>query len=450
MLAREMARPESYAPPMSFSGFPEDVQLTILSFLRPPEIAAFACTSRHSAFLCGQARLWFAMCDRRWGAKTVVQSWAPGRSAGPPFSRLYRVLSQWENLIGFWRRLGRGGAGAPSLVFFEWGASSITGSVVSPSPEAGSYGVLKVPFLWLSLSPRGEPVGFLHPARRFDSNGYLEQLVSGSGNLDLDLIPVTIAFMGEDRFVVEEDKSFYADVRGGGGDLGSSDAPKSAGETSPAERHMLEMYQYFANGLIPIGDEPFIRKQRWKWERDGFGRKRWQAEQFMRIADCYPTPSRPLQGLWKGIGENMRLAFYLVTYDNMGGVACRRVGDASEPFSSYSPVFWTSSTEFLRRPFSIEEENIYDSREHIGPITSHGTGIERAVCRVLCINSSYDLVIPDSSGSYTNSQNVEGRIWVYDTGTFGFGFLRNDYIVDLQNIVRNGCLLDNVDFDSSF
>lgn len=64
---------------------------------------------------------------------------------------------------------------------------------------------------------------------------------------------------------------------------------------------------------------------------------------------------------------------------------------------------------------------------------------------MLFINSSYDLVIPDlAGGSGGNLRNVEGRVWEYDDGTFGFGFLRNDFIIDLKHIALNGQLLDSV------
>lgn len=141
----------------------------------------------------------------------------------------------------------------------------------------------------------------------------------------------------------------------------------------------------------------------------------------------------------------MNLDFYLITYDDVGGIACRKVGDASEPFSGYSPVFWTSNMPFLEHPFSKEEEDIYDGREHIQPLSTNCIGSARVISRVLCITCSYDLVVPDSSGSSVNHKNVEGRVWEYSTGTFGFGFLRNGHIVDLKHIAVNGCLLDTVE-----
>ncbi|MQM03481.1 hypothetical protein Taro_036263 [Colocasia esculenta] len=443
-----MASPGPPLPPASFSDFPEDVQLSILSFLRPADLAVFACTSRGSAALCGDPRLWSAMCDRRWGSKTLICSWAAaaaGAAGGNPFDVVYRALDRWDGLIGFWRRIGRGAAGTPPLVLFEWGPSSVTGSRVSPSPEPGSYGVLKTPFLWIGLSPGGHQVSFVRPSCPVDLVESLEKLASGaSGFSDSDLVPVTVSFMGSNHFVVEENRGCCG-VSRGADEFGSSDDLMDLEESSssPPDRLMADIYQYFANKTSPGGVKAF-RKQR-KKERDRLGRRRWEAEHFVKISDCCPTPARPLQGLWKGIWENLSLDFYLVTYDDAGGIACRKVGDASEPFSGYSPIFWTSNTVYLEHPFSNEEENLYEGREHVQPLTLHCSETERVVSRILRINSSYDLVVSDTSSSSTHPQNVEGRIWEYDTGTFGFGFLRNNYIVDLKHIAKDGCLLDAVE-----
>ncbi|CAA2953593.1 F-box At3g12350 [Olea europaea subsp. europaea] len=86
---------------LSFSDFPEDVQLFILSFLDPSELASFACTSKKCFSLCRDESLWFSMCDRRWGSCTLLKRWGQGKIS---YKDLYRILSEYENLIGFWRR----------------------------------------------------------------------------------------------------------------------------------------------------------------------------------------------------------------------------------------------------------------------------------------------------------------------------------------------------------
>ena len=133
----------------------------------------------------------------------------------------------------------------------------------------------------------------------------------------------------------------------------------------------------------------------------------------------------------------MRLAFYLVAYDTTGAISCRRIGDLSESLSGYLPIFWTSRSALVEFPFTREEENIYRGREHIRSSSLDSSEFERNLSQIFRTNSSYDLAVVDSSGSTVNYQNVEGRVWLYDTGTFGFGFLRNTCIVDLTHITSS-------------
>lgn len=152
----------------------------------------------------------------------------------------------------------------------------------------------------------------------------------------------------------------------------------------------------------------------------------------------------------QGLCHDLCLSFYLVVYDDIGGIACRRVGNPPDRFSGYAPVFWTSNTTFIESPFSLEEEYLYDTRTHIRPLEA-GNEIQdqeqlpftqnEVVDRILHINSSYDLVIPDLAGT-TNPRSAEGRIWQYQNGTFGFGFLRDNFIVDMKQIACDGWILD--------
>ncbi|KAK9129698.1 hypothetical protein Sjap_010185 [Stephania japonica] len=460
--------PISNPPPhLTFADFPEDVQLCALSFLTPSEITSFSCTSKHYASLCrNDAKLWFSMCHRRWGSNTQITRWGKG---GIQFKFLYNILNRWENLIGFWRRSGHATAAAspspPPLVFFEWGASFITGSKVSPS-KMGTYEVIKKPFIWMSVSSKGELVSFIDPECQFGLiRDFVEVAELGGVVRDSDLIPVTISFMGKNHFVVEENKSLLSscspeekffrkssNLGNGEDDLGGEEGIGIEG-TSPGSLSgslRSEIYQYFANRRSPGGDRA-SRRQRRK-ERERLGRQKWEPEHFVKIVNCAPTDSRPLQGLWKGICEDMSLDFYLVVYDGIGGIACRRVGDSSEPFSGYLPVFWTSNTTSSEFPSSCEEEDIYESRIHLRPPATEenmeGYPIHaenQVVLRIMKINSSYDLVILDFKDSAVNPRLVEGRIWQYVDGTFGFGFLRNNYIIDLKHMARDGCLLDAVE-----
>lgn len=159
----------------------------------------------------------------------------------------------------------------------------------------------------------------------------------------------------------------------------------------------------------------------------------------------------------QGISDDRSLEFYLVSYDNIGGITCRRVGELSQLFSGCTLVFWTSNATFIESPFTSEEEDIYMSREHLQPY-AEGDSFDdclpcsdnRDVMRMLSMNSSYDLVIPDLTGTNLNPRQVEGRIWQYGNGTFGFGFLRNDYIIDLKQIARDGHILDIINFSDDW
>ncbi|XP_052188303.1 F-box protein At3g12350-like isoform X2 [Diospyros lotus] len=303
-----MANPSSPNPSFSFSDFPDDVQLCILSFLAPSEIAAFACTSKHFAALCrSDAKLWLALCERRWGSKTRIKQWPIGKLV--TYKQLYRTLNDFDSLIGFWRRSG---PNSTTLLFFEWGPSFLAGSRVSPS-KTGSYRVVKDPFLWLTLYPSGETISFLDPDSRFEMCDVLLQ----SGDLDLglletELVPVNVSFMGKNHVSVEENLSFGHSKSGfrrtsSSGNLGAEEdviGPDHGLPGSLPDRLMYDIYQHFANRTSPSHDRA-TRRQR-KREKERQGRKKWESEHFLKIVNCSPTPSRPLQGLWKLWREKKR------------------------------------------------------------------------------------------------------------------------------------------------
>ncbi|GKV20059.1 hypothetical protein SLEP1_g30232 [Rubroshorea leprosula] len=447
---------------LSFSDFPDDIQLCIVSFLSPPDIASFACTCRRAVSLCrSDSQLWYTLCDRRWGSKTQIKRWGGGNIT---YKLLYRTLNEWENLIGFWRRCGQSNVAvsSPLLVLFEWGPSFLACSRVSPS-QNGSYQVKKMPFLWMGISPDGQIANFL------DREGHSE-ILSGDFEcwlefvcLDQNLVPVNVNFMGSGHVLVEENVSFsYENIeerKGRNGFRRSSSSENLQGEDSEEvnvgtesgypgslpDRFLSEMYAHFANRTSPSSDKSWRKQKRKEKERQS--RRKWEPEHFLKIVDCTPTPERPLQGLWKGICSDMNLDFYIVRYDEIGGIICRKVGDLSSSYSA--PVFWTSRPIFMESPFSAAEERIYDDRIHLEPLAAEDhnqhqhslTDIE-AVTRILCINSSYDIAIPGLAGREADCQHGEGRIWQYKNGTFGFGFLRDQFIIDLKHIIQGGSLLD--------
>lgn len=308
---------------LSFTDFPEDVQLCILSFLTPSEIATFACTSKRFGSLCtNDSKLWFNMCDRKWGSKTQIGKWGNGKIT---YRLLYKTLDEWENLIGFWRRSGPGSMAiaSPSLVFFEWGPSFVAGSRVSPS-KTGTYSVIKSPFLWMSLSPEGQIVNFIDPDGRTEMSG--EFAISEQFDLfENELIPVNVSFMGKTHFVVEENLNFVnfncqdqrkhgfrrsssgTNLSGGGDDCSVGEDVIGAESGSPGslpDRLMSDIYQHFANRTSPGSDKS--RRQR-RREKERLARRKWEPEHFVKIVNCSPTPSRPLQGLWKVLNLSFNL-----------------------------------------------------------------------------------------------------------------------------------------------
>ncbi|KAE8682800.1 F-box protein [Hibiscus syriacus] len=438
----------------SFSDFPEDVQLCILSFLSLSEIANFACTSKRFLSLCrNDTKIWFTLCQRWWGSLTQINRWGGGKIT---YKLLYKTLTQWENLIGFWRHCGRAGLSGqcPRLIVFEWGPSFVSGSRVCPYKN-GTYHVTKAPFLWMGISSDGQIVYFLDlegqaekPSGDFDR--WLEFVC-----LDQNLVPANVNFMGKDHFIVEENSNFWNSCKSKDVLTRSSSSKnliedsdeviESGSAGSLPDRLVSEMYTYFSNRTSPVGDRA-CRRQR-KKEKERQGMRKWEPEHFLKVVDCSPTPDKSLQGLWKGISGGRNLNFYLVKYDEIGGIICQRIGDFS---SSYTLVLWTSELTLMESPFSAAEENIYVDRIHLQPFASEDqvhslptmTDIEMA-SHILHIKSSCNLILPSLVGS-AGLQHREGRIWQYINGTFGFGFLHDHFITDLKHVIEDGLLLDSV------
>jgi hypothetical protein len=217
----------------------------------------------------------------------------------------------------------------------------------------------------------------------------------------------------ENRFSREEQKSPVA--------KGSS-SDESEDPTSPPSFVVSEMYTQLANKTTSPGSD---RRRQRKKEKERQARIKWEPEHFIKVSDFSPTVAKPLQGLWKGFSEGRNMELYLVKYDEVGGVICKKVEDLSLSRHT-SPVFWTRNHAFVTCPFSAEEEMIFDGRVHVTPLL--GEVREQAVSGILYMYSSYDLA---------------GRVWLYENGTFGFGFLRDQFIVDLKRVaLEDGCLAD--------
>lgn len=227
-------------------------------------------------------------------------------------------MCELEGLIGFWRRSGdrnkncgngNGNVGdfVPALLFFQWGDCCVTGSRVSPSKNGG-YGVVKRPCFWICLNSEGECVSFLDPNCKVEVFDELVKKCDDLGFVENELIPVNVNFMGKCHVVVEENLNYVSsgysgEIRKSGVvKVGNSGSPR--GEVVEEENVvgspvMSDMYQYFANRTSPgAGGERWSRRQR-RREKVKKCWKKWEPEHYVKIVNCSPTPSRPLQGLWK-------------------------------------------------------------------------------------------------------------------------------------------------------
>ncbi|CAN6334144.1 unnamed protein product [Urochloa humidicola] len=381
---------------------PEDALLSILALLAPPDAAAAACACRRLASAASSPSLPLALA-LRLGAPSPLPASPPGCPAAA--RRLLRSLHRLSRLLGLWRRLPSSSSNSPShsahqspsLAAFEWASAApratLAASLLSPSAP----GVSRCPFVTLSIADSGDTVAS-----------------AAAGD-----IPVSVNFVGNNHIVVEAAA------------MGEDEEVEMVSGSPPEE-----MYAHFANRRSPGAG----RRRRGKHgRRGGF----MEPEHFVRIADAEPTKARPLQGLWKGICEDRTPEFYLIAYDDIGGVTCRRFNDTRGQNSGYSPVFWTTDTTFLEPPFSEKELDNYSNRYHIQGLTAnHASSENRIISRILCINSSHDVADPHLSTPLDDARSVEGRIWLYEDGTFGFGFVGSDSVIDLRHVSSAGCILD--------
>ncbi|XP_073126408.1 F-box protein At3g12350-like [Henckelia pumila] len=409
--------------PFAFSDFPEDVQIRILSFLDPSELESFARTSTTSLALCrDDERLWFLKCGRRWGSQTQIKNWG-GRKIS--YRHLYHLLEKYENLIGFWF-LDYYSTISPSLstflVCFEWGSFYITGYRVSPS-KSGGYGVTKKPFLWITATSNGKGLNYLDTDGRVSLTDK-DLLREDSEKLRGELILVDIQFALNCHLLMWENPQFFEFRR-----RLSTRVEYESVYGCPPDRLMAQIC-----GILG-GKHSLTRDTTSKKER----RQRvqtWDSQHFRKAIDS-PTPSRPLQGLWKGVSPNGSLNLYWVSYrEVIDYILCENVGGSSK-IESYE-AFRALSTVFMESPYPPEEESRYSSRVHVRPPRAIHSD-DHDLWGIFYADSSCN-----SNPSYLsgNMDDADGRIWVYTNGTFGFGFLRDDFIVDLKPVVKNGCLLD--------
>ncbi|XP_073134615.1 F-box protein At3g12350-like [Henckelia pumila] len=429
-------------PPFSFSDFPEDVQLCILSYLHQSDLEEFARTSKKSFALCNDdERLWFLKCTRRWGSQTRIQRWGGGGGGKISYKNLFRFLDQHECLIGFWRS-DHEARSSPPLVLFEWGSFYIVGYHILP-PKRGGCGLSKKPFLWITASSNGKALNYL------DMNGTLSLSDKDLFRQDseklraTELIVADIDLHGNGYLLISENPRFLAFRQrlSTGNDMAEFEEVYR----SPPDGLMAQIYRTLAKKVKVTGtttskkEMKRIRKR--EKEKLRLSVLPWESEHFEKIIDCSPSPSRPLQGLWKGIGANRRLNLYLVSYhEEWEEISCEIVGSffSTDPSPFRGMVISASITAFLESPFSYEEMNMYKSRSHLcSPARSDPASSD--VLRIFYADSGLGPLVPNLS---ENPEDGDGRVWLYADGSFGFGFRRHDYILDLEPMVKNGHFLD--------
>ncbi|XP_073136209.1 F-box protein At3g12350-like [Henckelia pumila] len=422
--------------PFSFSNFPEDVQIRILSFLNPRELESLARISTRFLALCrDDERLWYLKCSRRWGSHTQIKKWKIS------YRLLYHFLENYENLIGFWQTEPYSTMSPPqspsSMALFEWGSFYITGYRILLS----KHGVTKKPFLWITATSDGKAMSYLDTDGRFsltekDLLKEDSEKLRGGG-----LILVNVTFCGDEFLGLGEIPEYFEFRRR------SSTLVEYENESvyrSPPDELMTQIHRTLANKISVTGGDPTSRRARKKGrqrEREKWRRvPGWARQSFRKITECCPTPFRPLQGLWKGMGPDGSLNLYLVCYrEEWNIILCEKVEGSSTELEAYRDIVFTASyTAFIESPYSAEEESMYNSRVHLRQANQAGhiDVISSDVLRIFYVHSDYN---PYPS---ENSDDADGRIWIYADGTFGFGFLRDDCIVDLKPMTKNGCLLD--------
>ncbi|KAM7515242.1 hypothetical protein LguiA_004825 [Lonicera macranthoides] len=182
----------------------------------------------------------------------------------------------------------------------------------------------------MSMTASGEKVSFLDPECRLELNEDFGEL----GFSENELVPINVSFIGKCHVVVEENPSFgqfnspegkksgMRRISSGGNmrgeEYGDVDVivPESGSSGSLLDRLMSDLYQYFANRTSPSGDRASRRQRRREKKRQG--RRKWEPEHFVKIVNCSPTPSRPLQGLWKVVFSLLLFSFEYVCLKGSG------------------------------------------------------------------------------------------------------------------------------------
>lgn len=438
---------------LSFSDFPEDAQLRVLSFVNRKDLKAFACTSKKFSALCtNDERLWLLKCTRRWGSRTQIPKWGGGKIS---YKSLFYLLKDYETLIRFWIYIYDATGlplSSPPLLLFEWCSSYITGYRISPSKDSG-YGVIKRPFIWITATCDGEGLAYLDT-----SNGTLSLTEEDLLREDSEKLRSTELIIAEVRtekydalMKVYENQDFLEFRRR----LSIADGLEEYENvySSPPDGLMAQIREALTKTVsvpIPVPDESSSKKlnsrqrRRRRREDQMMSALEWEASYFLQLHKRYDnysrSPDQPLQGLWKGIARGKSLTFYIVTYTiYLGELSCKMAGNYVTSQINDGLVFSALMEPFIEPPFSSKEKHIYDSRLHLRPAESNQPDPTSSdVLRIFYANMG-----PESSAP-KDPRDACGRIWLYADGSFGFGSLKDHFIIDLKPMVEDDNLLDVV------
>ncbi|XP_073126427.1 F-box protein At3g12350-like [Henckelia pumila] len=412
----------------SFSDFPENVQLRILSFLDPFELQTFAGTSKKYLALC------------RYGERPLIErSGLPGQwlvsQVQPPMGLPdpNTEMGRRQNLLQKALQLSR----------------------MSQSECGGCYCVMKRPFLWMTVTSDGKARTYLDTTTGSVSLTEEDLSREDSEKLRSGLILVNIRVLFSE-LSVEENHQFFEFRRRLSTRNGRTEIENVY--RSPPDRLMTEIYKILADKISLRGDATSNKERRRERqrEREKWLRVRgWDSQHFFKPRDLSPTPSRPFQGLWKGVSPDGSLNFYKVCYDGRRGhIFCGNIGSTCtlEPLNEI--VFTTPYRVFIEPPYPPEEESMYNSRVHVRPPpcaepdqpdhNHHVTSsYDQDVVRMYYAKSNNDMnplhLLFDEYDEADGRiyEEAGGRIWVYADGTFGFGFFQDDYIVHLKPMIKN-------------
>ncbi|KAH9539784.1 hypothetical protein CY35_15G075500 [Sphagnum magellanicum] len=467
--------------------------------------------------------VWLPMCERRWGSSTQVWSWVTNGSVPFKFlhtflTRFENLVGFWRgvengghgnlvvfdwgphNITGFRVLPATPGTFKVCKLPFVWIGLSRDGNPVCLMHLDSAHFVHpvngKTTLKASESQPSSRPLqipgnlgfsaGMKNPFEMLGPDLNLEQELPagvvvvdmhfvGSHHIVVEQLQQTqYPFMGKKKSLVEaaavasfgssENLVNFFGHTGGGSPGVNSEASSGSSDAglSPPGSFPYEMYQFLARKVTSPGGDRAARKQQ-RRERDrafSQGRHRCEPEHFVKIVHCCPTAARPLQGLWKAVSGTTGLDIVMLSYDDQGGVICRKMGN-NPPGATMGTgsVYWTAKDScMIPAPLPEIEQQNYECRFHNRPTCGHG--IE---CR--CLNcGSQDYIDEEVVGMLRATLNLdycrlnnfmqggpgrhdnEARVWQYASGRFGFGLMPSSQVLDFRPLCAGDGLADVGDY----